>query len=559
MIKNITTLTKILLKDLLLKIQFINFDSKKINKKNTVFWFLLTIIITLSFLSYKTIDFLRDINQSEVFLSIYWMIIFIIILFQTILISINIYYFSNDFKALLPLPIKPKELLTAKFLTITIYIYISELIFLLFPMIIYGIMTYCNLWYFVYLTGILLVFPILPVLLVSILMALFIKFSPLVKNKNTFQIFVIFISIAVIFIIQSKIITGIKFESNGQIDEEKIVEYIVNFKDKIKNGNKYLIQVNDIVSILNNQRLKEVIRFIKIIFIDLLLFLLFIFGESKFYIKDILKNSTYNKTKETKNNTKIIIPKKHNAKISYINKELKMLFRNTTFFVQCVFPTIIIVFTIILFTVKFVPSIRQFLEWEMLEGRINLNYNIKMAGAILFLSQIIFTVSNISITGISREGKNAKVMKNLPMKLYEQFICKSFVQVLINSVFIIVFVIFLHRILPQIHFQDLSILLIIIMLMNIINSRLMLFIDLLSPNLNWDSEYEINKNQRNKIFQYAFSIIMILLITYLVKLLNNTKLIIAYLIIIDIFLIILFTINFVVKLNIKKLFDKIDH
>ena len=87
----------------------------------------------------------------------------------------------------------------------------------------------------------------------------------------------------------------------------------------------------------------------------------------------------------------------------------------------------------------------------------------------------------------------------------------------------------------------------------------MLFIDLLSPNLNWDSEYEINKNQRNKIFQYAFSIIMILLITYLVKLLNNTKLIIAYLIIIDIFLIILFTVNFVVKLNIKKLFDKIDH
>ena len=559
MIKNITTLTKILLKDLLLKIEFINFDSKKINKKNTVFWFLLTIIITLSFLSYKTIDFLRDINQSEVFLSVYWMIIFIIILFQSILISNNIYYFSDDFKALLPLPIKPKELLTAKFLAITIYIYISELIFLLFPMIIYGIMTYCNLWYFVYLTGILLVFPILPVLLVSILMALFIKFSPLVKNKNTFQIFVIFISIAVIFIIQSKIITGIKFESNGQIDEEKIVEYIVNFKDKIKNGNKYLIQVNDIVSILNNQRLKEVIRFIKIIFIDLLLFVLFIFGESKFYIKDILKNSTYNKTKETKNNTKIIIPKKHNAKISYINKELKMLFRNTTFFVQCVFPTIIIVFTIILFTVKFVPSIRQFLEWEMLEGRINLNYNIKMAGAILFLSQIIFTVSNISITGISREGKNAKIMKNLPMKLYEQFICKSFIQVLINSVFIIVFVIFLHRILPQIHFQDLSILLIIIMLMNIINSRLMLFIDLLSPNLNWDSEYEINKNQRNKIFQYAFSIIMILLITYLVKLLNNTKLIIAYLIIIDIFLIILFTINFVVKLNIKKLFDKIDH
>ena len=87
----------------------------------------------------------------------------------------------------------------------------------------------------------------------------------------------------------------------------------------------------------------------------------------------------------------------------------------------------------------------------------------------------------------------------------------------------------------------------------------MLFIDLINPNINWDSEYEINKNSKNKIFQYAFSIIMILFITYLVKLLDNTNIIMSYLIFIDIFMMILFIINFIVKLNIKQLFNKIDH
>ncbi len=559
MINNIVNLTKILSKDLLSKFDFINLDNKKINKKNTIFWLLLTIIITLCFLSYKIIYYLRDINQHTVFLSVYWMISSIIILFQVTLISINNYYFSNELKVLLPLPIKPKELLIAKFLTIVFTMYISEAIFLIFPMIIYGVMTYCNLWYYIYLTGVLIIFPIMPVLIVSILMAIFMKFSKFVKNKNIFQIFVIFISIIGVFFIQYKIITGILIETNGQIDNEKIVDYILNFNDKIKSGNKYLIQVNDIIGVLTNQNLKEILGILKIVFIDLLLFMIFIFGEGLFYIKDILKNNTFNISKKLIKFANIKITKRKNKKIAYLNKELKLLFRNSTFFVQGVFPSLVLMFTIILFTVKFVPSIREFLKWEAIEGRINLNYNLKMAGAILFLIQIVFAMSNISITGISREGKNAKVIKELPMKLYDQFICKSFVQVLINNTFIIVFIVFLHRILPQIQLFDLCFLLIIILLMNIINSRLMLFIDLINPNVNWDSEFEMNKNSKNKIFQYAFSIIMILFITYLVKLLDNTSIIMSYLIFIDIFMMILFIINFIVKLNIKQLFNKIDH
>ena len=558
MFKNIVNLTKILSKDLLSKLEFINIDNKRINKKNMDFWFLLTVVTSLSFISYKSIYFLRKINQSSIFLNVYWTMIAIIITFQVILISLNNYYFSHELNNLLPLPIKPKELLIAKFLTILFNMYISEMIFLLFPMLIYGIMTYGNLLYYIYLMGILVIFPVLPILVISILMSICIKFSKLIKNKNIFHIMAVFALTACTFFMISKVLSSLILETNGQINNEQIVDYITNFNNQIQNGNKFFIQVNDIVSLLENRKIIGSIRFLRIIFIDLLLFFTFIFMEEKFYIRDIIKNNSFNKIKKIPKLTNIKISKKINKKISYFNKEVKVLFRNPTFFIQCVFPTLILIFVIIIFTIKLVPSIRTFLEWEELEGRINLRYSLKMAGAIMFLAQIVFTMSNISITGISREGKNAKLMKNFPMKLYDQFICKAWVQIIFNNFFLIIAVLFLHNVLPEIPLVDLLFIFMILILLNIINSKLMLLIDLIKPNINWDSEYEINKNQNNKIFQYAFSIAMILLITYLVKVLNGTNLIMSYLVFIDIFMLLLFIINFIVKLNIKKLFNKID-
>ena len=86
----------------------------------------------------------------------------------------------------------------------------------------------------------------------------------------------------------------------------------------------------------------------------------------------------------------------------------------------------------------------------------------------------------------------------------------------------------------------------------------MLLIDLINPNLNWDAEYEINKNSKNKIFQYAFTIYMILFITYLSKILDGTNIIMSYLVFADCLILTIFIINFATKLMIKKLFNRIE-
>lgn len=556
--KNIINLIKIFSKDLLSRFDFVNFEKKKLNKKTIIFWHLLLVSVSISFISYKLIYFLREINQATLFLNGFMMITSITIVFRTINLCINKYYFSKDLNLLLPLPLKPKDILTAKFITIVLNIYITELIFFLCPMMIYGIMTFSNFLYYMFLMCTLVLFPILPTLVISIILSVFIKFSKFIKNKNFFQIIITSVFMIMVLFIESKITDSLVMEKSEEITEKVVLDYIINFDKKIQKANTFFIQVNDIANMLKNQKPMECLKIIKIGFIDIILFSIFILVENKYYIKDILRNNNFNKIYKRHRIKSVKYSRRKNKKIAYFFKEIKMLIRNPTFFIQCIFPTISLFTTVMLVALSFAPQVREFLKLEVLEGRMQLNYSIKMSGAMMIVTQIIFTISNISITGISREGKSAKFMKNFPIKLYDQFMCKSYVQILINNVFLFILVLCIHKILIEIKLLDLVFLFVLFVLINIINSKLMLLIDLINPNLNWDAENEINKNNKNKIFQYAFTIYMILFITYLSKVLEDVNIVMSYFVFADCLILTIFIINFITKIMIKKLFDRIE-
>ena len=94
-------------------------------------------------------------------------------------------------------------------------------------------------------------------------------------------------------------------------------------------------------------------------------------------------------------------------------------------------------------------------------------------------------------------------------------------------------------------------------LLNILNSNLMVVADLYRPNLNWDADYEAVKNN-NKLFQYALTIILILLISYFYKIFNEINLMIACLLIVLVLIILILILNKIIKINIKKLFKEIN-
>lgn len=141
--KKIISLTKVFTKEFYQNLEIFDKTKKKFNKKSIFFWLLAIIFLGVSYVSYEIIAFLRQIGQPEIFLNIYFFIVAIVLVFQTILVCANIFFFSKDMEKVLPMPIRPIELLFAKFNTLLSMLYATEGIVALLPFALYRIIDTC--------------------------------------------------------------------------------------------------------------------------------------------------------------------------------------------------------------------------------------------------------------------------------------------------------------------------------------------------------------------------------------------------------------------------------
>ncbi len=554
-IKNIFNLTKIMFKNSFQNPYLINKKTNKINKNSPYIWLVIIVMFAIMFISYKAIGELVKINKEYIFLNIFFLILMVIMIFQVILSSTNVYFFSKDLEILLPLPIKTEELLISKFNTILINLYFSEFIFALLPLIIYGVETYANFNYYFNLIIVLLIFPILPTLIVSIIMMFFIKLSKFIKNKDIFQIVITLLFIFSIFIFEFGVMKNIvnKIDNNEELEKQQLEEEFIKFNNKIEIVNNYFIEINPTIRILKNN--KAIFNLFKNIFINFIFFILFILVGRKYYLKNILKN---NSNYYLKNNNKIKINKKNKIINSYIEKEFKILFKNPTFFIQCIFPILITIITIIIIVVVTRSNLRMFLTSELYNNEFKNSFDLSIVCLILGFLQLLSTIFNVSATSISREGKDSLYMKFMPISLYKQYIYKSIPQILINIITNFVILLLVKILFFEIKVKYLFVTFLISILLSIINSQLMVLVNLINPNLNWSSEYDATKQNTNKLLQYVLTIIIILILVYFNDLFSSFNLNIACYLIYLIFLIFILIINFIIKLNINKIFKKIN-
>ena len=560
-IKKILKISNIFLKDSFQELNIINYNNKKLNKKSIYFWMIFILFFALFFVSQEVIKFLKPRGLSEIFLNIYFLFMSILIMFQTVLVCTNVFYFSKDIENILPLPITPIELLLSKFITLISKIYISESIFGIIPIIIYGIYNNSNILFYFYTLVILLIFPIFLSLFIIIIMMFIMKISKYIKNKDMFQIIITIILISIIFFLQYKLLGNIIINNTQEEikEQEQIIEKILEFNNKIKEANKNFLVLNPSIDCLIKSDLNSIINIIKIIFIDLSSLIIFIIVGKFTYLKDILRNNTYliNKKNKIINLNKKI--KKRIKSKEYIKKEFKLLFRNPMIFIQCVFPVFIFIITLIIMSIIIKPRAEMlFSNQEFISKIGDISFDITAVYITLGIMQILFMISTVALTGFSREGKNTIFIKYIPISLYKQFIYKSVPQIFINTFSIFTVVGLLYYFIPELEIKYFLYIFILGFLLNIINSFMMLIIDLLNPKLNWDTEYALFKQNNNKIFQYIFSLIIILLLVYFDNIFKKTSIDIEILITGIIFNNIIILINIIIKIKQKKLFKKIN-
>ena len=503
-------LTKIFLKSSVQKITEQNgiSDVRKKSKAQITLYILLFayLIGVMWFLSTKMINVLKEIEAQAVFIDLVFMMVFFLNILQAVFSSINLLYFSKDTDSILTLPLKPYQIILARTNVMLILEIAVNMLIGLVPLVIYGIKLNCNALYYISVVIGLILLPVLPVIIISLISMVIMSFSKITKNKNKFQLFTTLIMLALVVAFSIGIT---KIDSETMTDEQmaQTLTSAGGFTQMLKTYFPTFGFLSD--SVHSNNILTILLETVKTVLVTFAGVIIYLLCAQKLYFKGLI-GSLYSGEKTKKGKIKI------NAKtgklgFTYVLKELKILVRNPVYLVQCVLPALI-------FPVLFIGLI-FILPEEETSGITNalsmmLEFNkplilMGLVAAMQFFAMFIY----VSITAISREGKNATFIKYIPVPLYKQYIYKIIPNILMN-IFSTVIVLGIVRYLLSISITDLIIVFAVSILMNISLSMLCLIMDLKRPKLQWNTEYAVVKQNMNLIFPMIFGTINIGIIIF---------------------------------------------
>lgn len=509
-----------------------------------VFGFLTVTMISISYtVTYK----LKEINQTYTFINILLLMNFIILFAKSVFESLNVLYFSKDLKQLLKMPIKPKDIVHAKLINMIISEYQMEIIMLAIPMIIYGIIMRVKILFYLYILITLIILPIIPIITTSIIIAIIMRFSNKLKNKAQ----VMYITIIVTAIIIDFLFTGFKPISLSNYEFEKAILETNGVATIISNQFALLKPIMN--TILNYNNIEGAKNLAIYILESLSIYIVGLFIISKVYLKGAI-GTTINSKKAKKENKKLTINdfKQEKANKSYLKKELRTILRTPIFCIQCIIIPLIyplIILSVLIIAIILSKNMGVNITEKLLEI-INTS-----SGQAIFLgvAQVFFMMNFCSIIGISKDSKTAILTKVLPMELNNQFDIKTKIGKRINLLSTIIVTFAYYYTVQNINAS--IIVFSILYLMNSIGENIKLLIDIKKPQINWNSEYTMMKQNTNVMNVLFYTLAVLMGLFVISKIIRKANIFLVTLLIISLVAYLAIT-NYINK-NQNKIFRKI--
>ena len=510
-------LTKIFLKN-----SFSNMDARMgistKSKSKIIIYGLLFLYFAglIIFLGYNLLDGLIAIHQETIFVGMVLFMIFGLATVQTIFSSINILYFTKDSEYLLPLPLKPYQIILARTNVMLIAEYLIIFLVGFIPLLMYGILTGAGIIYYLTMIFAVILLPILPVLLISMLVMFIMSFAKLTKNRNKFQLFAMLLILAIIMAISIST-SGMKQD----LTNEEMAQMVVQANGMIELVKGYVPTVDYLMEALTtNSLFTAIVEVLKTLGITIIGFIVYMLIAQKIYFKGLVGNLFGGGASSS--NKEINQKEYRNSKLykSYVGKEFKNMARNPVFLMQCLIPAVLIPIIMVVVVFAGFNSDGMGLEQitQMAQQMPTNTFFIAciILGVIQFFTMFIY----VSITAVSRDGENAVFMKYIPVSLYKQYIYKIIPNIIMNIVTILV-TLGMAEYLLNLPVITLIALFVVATIMGILQSIAMIIVDLKRPKLNWDSEYAVAKQNLNLVFPVLLSMINIAILVGFVYLLKD--------------------------------------
>ncbi|MBU5488996.1 hypothetical protein KQI77_12755 [Clostridium sp. MSJ-8] len=442
---------------------------------------LFLVSIPLVFLVISTYDELKAMNLDVMLISLVLVCNVIVLMFFGTYSVLNIFYFSNDIEIFLPMPIKSSDIVIGKFSALYVNLLMNSSIIIL-PLIAFGVKDGAGILYYIYMIIVFFISPILPMVLVSILAMLLMRFGKLTKHKDGLKM--VGGCLTLVFAIAINII------SQNSSDNSQIINLVAEGDESIigKISGFFITNKFSANALAFNMEAKGVYNILLAVLVGILVIGILYAVGGKLYLNSVIGISeTYSRRKDILSDNDIRGKfKKRTVFSSLVRRDIKNILRTPQFFINAIAMQ---VYMPIIFGVAFLSngnykSISKFIN--------SLGVNSTIFAIVFLMVSFFIATGGAGISAISREGKDITIARYIPIEASEQLKAKFYSSLIINNITVLIILIFLiildiglEILLPAIIVAETTVILVTIIGM---------YTDYRKPNLDWDDEKNMMKN-----------------------------------------------------------------
>jgi ABC-2 type transport system permease protein len=415
---------------------------------------------------------------------------------------LGVFFYSRDISALIPLPLRPWQVLGAKFAVVLAFEYLMALPVLLPPMLIYGIGQGVGLFYWLKALLLTLVSPALPLLVASLLAIVLMRFLNVGRRRDLLAI--IGSAVAVVAIIAFNYLTQ-RIAGSAASDPDIIARMLASQTDLINALGRAFPPAAWATLALAGEGVTSLLYLLLYVAVSVALLALMLWLANALYYKSALRSEETAKRRKKAPASGVGLSAGGPAgpvRAIFV-KELKLLLRTPAFAMNCLLGTFIIP-VIIPLTLLQNDASSAGIAQLITDPANSLAVTLASAGFMLFTATINVTAS----TALSREGKTFWASRMIPVPPGRQVYAKFLLAMAVTGAGIVLTAAMLVLVLRVSVWQGLVAL--TLGLLGAVSVTVVSMLpDIVKPKLLWTNPYEAVKQNMNVLFSMLLALLLI--------------------------------------------------
>lgn len=398
-------------------------------------WLLLVLLIafasfafSIGFMAFALFDVLAAVGAADALLTLALGATSVVIFMFGVFYTVSVMYHADDVSLLLALPLRPHQILGAKFLTLLVYEYIFEAFILLPVLVAYGLKSGAGALFAVYSVLIFLLLPVIALVIASLLVMIVMRFTRFGKNKQLFNYVGGIIAMVLAIGFNVLIQTSVRSVTTEQLTaiatgEGSLSALLSNIFPGIGFASTALAQSTAITGLIN------LLVFVLCALIAVAVFLGV--GQLVYFkgLAGVTEASAKRRLLSSEELGKMTVSTP--VMRAYVIKELRLLVRSPIAFMNCVLINLIWPVLVVVMIISGGQSL------EAMRGMLSGFDTAIFFAAFVGISAFISSSNAVTSTAISREGKSFYFTKYIPVSLKKQLSAKVISGLLLSGIAIV--------------------------------------------------------------------------------------------------------------------------